>query len=385
MKKRVYFIHNSYTWYREPFFVELSRICDVKFFFTKLWKNGYQEVKYDCCKIQDLDYEIVENKFHVAWPVFQYLLKDSYDVVLVTAMDNWHQTFEAFLSAVIAKMRKKKVTYFWEKWDKGWLKCEKRNWKAGKISFLRYLWRVRRFYMKRIELRLLTPFVDSFIPVGHYSKEYFLSCGVPEKRIFVAHDASELFYTELKSRVEIGMPEKEIIILFLARVVKLKGGEQLIEAFGKIETEYQNVSLFFCGEGPQLNELKEKAAHMGVSKIIFTGAVLPEERKNYYANCDIFVLPNVEPDIWGMAINEAMQFGKPVIVSDVTGCGPDLVKHGKNGFVFESGNAEELYKYLAFMLSEDQFRAEAGAYSKRIISDYSYEQMALDFDRAFEN
>lgn len=384
MGKRVYFIHNSYTWYREPFFIELSRICDIKFFFTKLWKNGYSEIKYDCCKITDLDYEIVNNTFHVAWPVFGHLLKDEYDTVLITVMDNWHQTFEAFVSAMIAKMRGKRVVYFWEKWDKGWLYCEKRNWKTRKVSFFRYLWRIRRFYVKRLELHLLRHLVDCFIPVGTYSKEYILHCGVNEKDISVAHDASEISYEAVKTREQIGMSQDRIVVLFMARVIKLKGCDSLLEAWYKVEKRHSNVDLFICGDGTYMQTMNEKSRQMNLKHIIYTGSIAPENRKDYYANCDIFVLPNWEPDIWGMAVNEAMQFGKPVIVSNLTGCGPDLVKEGENGFIIESGDSQQLYKALEQLILEDSFRRNAGKRSKEIIQEYTYKNMAADFKRALE-
>lgn len=383
---RVFFVHNSYTWYREPFFIELSKICDVKFFFTKLWKNGYQEVQYDCCKIKDLEYEIVKNTFHIAWPIFKYLLKEEYDAVLITAMDNWHQTFEAFISALIARFRGKRVVYFWEKWDKGWLFCEKRNWKMHQISFLRYLWRVRRFYIKRLELRLLKYLVDGFVPVGQYSKEYFKSCGVREDRIFVAHDASIIFYNTVKTREDMSIPTNRLMILFMARVVKLKGIDQLLETYARLEKEHSNIELYICGDGTYLQAAKEKADKLQIEHIMWMGSIRPEDRKDYYANCDIFVLPNWEPDIWGVAVNEAMQFGKPVIISELTGCGPELVKAGKeqNGFIIKSGDNRGLYEALNQLISDDMFRLNAGKSSSHIIQEYTYGQMAQDFKRAFE-
>lgn len=385
MKNRVYFIHNSYTWYREPFFIELSHICDVKFFFTKLWKNGYHEISHDCYSInKNLDHEIVKNTFHIAWPVFGHLMKDEYDTVLITVMDNWHQTFEAFVSAVIARLRGKRVVYFWEKWDKGWLKCERRNWKTHEISFLRYLWRIRRFYMKRLEFRLLKSFVDGFVPVGQYSKEYFLSCGVKEEKIFIAPDASEIFYDSLRTREEMGMSKDKVIILFMARIIKLKGIDQLLEAYSKLEKELETVELYICGDGAYMEEANQKAGELKIERVIWTGSVKPEDRKDYYGNCDIFVLPNWEPDIWGTAVNEAMQFGKPVIISDMTGCGPDLVKNGENGFVIKSGESGELLEAMKRLAADGKLRISAGKRSKDIIQAYTYKKMASGFKKAFE-
>jgi glycosyltransferase involved in cell wall biosynthesis len=56
---------------------------------------------------------------------------------------------------------------------------------------------------------------------------------------------------------------------------------------------------------------------------------------------DALVLPS-ERETWGLAVNEAMTFGVPAIVSDTVGCAPDLVVPGVTGAVFKSGNAGAL-------------------------------------------
>ena len=384
-KLKIYFIHNSYTWYREPFFIELSKLGNLKYFFTKLWKNGYNEVEYDCYNIGELNHEVIKNTFHIAFPVFRHLLLEDYDVVLVTAMDTWHQTIEAFISAAIAKIRKKKVVYFWEAWDMGWLACEKRNLSTNEISHLQYFWRVRKFYVRRIYFRMLGKMVDRCIAVGIKSKEYFIKCGIPQEKICLAHDSSIIMNETVKQKADIGMSPKKITILYLHRMIKLKGGEQLLRAFAKLEEKYDNIELFMCGAGEYLTTLQCLAGELKLKNVVFTGGIAPKDRADYYKNCDIFVMPNYDPDVWGMAINEAMQFGKPIVVSDLTGCGPDLVRRGENGFIFRNGDTEQLFQCLSQLVKNESLRIKAGKLSADIISEYSYQQMAKDFFYAFEN
>ena len=62
----------------------------------------------------------------------------------------------------------------------------------------------------------------------------------------------------------------------------------------------------------------------------FLGFRNQSEMPAFYDLCDLFVLPShFEP--WGLVINEAMNAGKPVIVSDCVGAAPDLVQTGRNG------------------------------------------------------
>ena len=64
-----------------------------------------------------------------------------------------------------------------------------------------------------------------------------------------------------------------------------------------------------------------------------------------YAAADALVLPS-EGETWGMVVNEAMASGKPCLVSDRVGCGPDLIVPGETGEVFPVGDVAALSSLL---------------------------------------
>ena len=228
---KVLFMHNSMTWYRIPFFIELSKICNVKYMFTKV-KNSetlYKGMKDENSDLKDIDYEIVENKFNIAWKSLKAAISYDYDIILVTVLDSFDQIFEAFTCAIIAKIRRKKVAYFWERWD------------APK----EYLSNSKRFkcFVYRMLMKLLALFVDTNIVPGSKSKEYFMSTGIPESKITIAHDASTINVKEKtrEIRKEIGIPSDKKIILYFGRIVQFKGLDVLIKAFAKLK--YKNAFL----------------------------------------------------------------------------------------------------------------------------------------------
>ena len=95
--------------------------------------------------------------------------------------------------------------------------------------------------------------------------------------------------------------------------------------------------LLFVGDGDQRGPLEEVAREMQLDAVRFLGFKNQSELPAYYDLCEVFVLPSVfEP--WGLAVNEVMNAGRAVIVSDQVGCGPDLVRNGENGFIFEAGD-----------------------------------------------
>jgi glycosyltransferase involved in cell wall biosynthesis len=87
----------------------------------------------------------------------------------------------------------------------------------------------------------------------------------------------------------------------------------------------------------------------------------------------VFVMPTVfEP--WGLVVNEAMNAGRAVIVSDQVGCAPDLVRDGDNGFVYQAGNVADLHRVLRMALADPVRLRHMGRRSLDIINRWSFEE-----------
>jgi glycosyltransferase involved in cell wall biosynthesis len=87
-------------------------------------------------------------------------------------------------------------------------------------------------------------------------------------------------------------------------------------------------------------------------------------------------------ETWGLSVNEAMNFAKPVIVSDTCGCSADLVRHGGNGFIFEEGNIGQLAAYLQQTLADGSFTENAGRESGEIIKEFSIQTIVQNVSQA---
>jgi glycosyltransferase involved in cell wall biosynthesis len=73
-------------------------------------------------------------------------------------------------------------------------------------------------------------------------------------------------------------------------------------------------------------------------------------------------------------VNEVMNAGKTIIVSDEVGCQPDLITDGVNGKVFPGGNVEALRGAIESVLGNDEGRLEMGRRSLERINQWSFEQ-----------
>jgi glycosyltransferase involved in cell wall biosynthesis len=75
-------------------------------------------------------------------------------------------------------------------------------------------------------------------------------------------------------------------------------------------------------------------------------------------------------ETWGLAVNEAMNFALPIVVSDTCGCSYDLVTNGENGFIVPEGDISQLMARIDSAL-DDSFKLLAGLSSQERVKSYS--------------
>lgn len=384
MDTKVLFIHNSYTWYRAPLFNELSKLINVKYLFTKIKasQKSYAGIGgNEFSKADAINYEITNNFLGISWYSIKSVMFDKYDIVLVTVLDTWDQIFEAFVCAIIAKIRGKKVAYFWECWDYRKALKNKRN--LGAKEGLKNIIRCNRILKAKLFLKLLSNFVDSYVAAGRKAKDLFLECGIDSKKIVTAFDSSEIELTT-QENINENIPTNMKIILYFGRVQKWKGPDILIKAFSKLEKKNKDVLLMFCGDGDYLDYCKKLSEKLGIKNIVFKGFIQPNQRMAYYSIGDIFVLPDVGSEPWGLSVNEAMQFGNAVIATTLTGSAYDLIQENGNGYIVEPGSVNSLYNALLELTLDDEKLDSFKKKSNEIIRRFTYENMAQGFKKAFQ-
>ena len=129
------------------------------------------------------------------------------------------------------------------------------------------------------------------------------------------------------------LPRSEVRnFLYVGRLVAVKNLMLLIRVFN----QKPGLHLTVVGFGEQAKELQA----MANDNITFTGAIDNKALPQYYRRADVFVLPSLsEP--WGLVVEEALNNGTPVIVSDRVGCRADLV-NATTGLVFRHGSEKAL-------------------------------------------
>ncbi len=133
--------------------------------------------------------------------------------------------------------------------------------------------------------------------------------------------------------------------IFLGRLVKHKGIDVLLNAFGELKHEFPASEMVLIGGG----ELKTKYQRMsGLTHLSF---VAPDKLPEILTEGGIFVLPS-RYEAWGVALHEAAAAGMPLISTHQCGAASHFIIHGYNGYKVNGGNVQELRQAMATMLNK---------------------------------
>ena len=160
---------------------------------------------------------------------------------------------------------------------------------------------------------------------------------------------------KIREKLKLGNGE---MILFVGRLVRHKGVEYLIESAKYLEGEVKYV---IVGKGDFEDFYKRRAKELKVEeKVIFVGNVPYDQLPNYYAACDIFILPSVaRPEAFGIVALEAMASAKPVIISDIPGV-RELITQGQEGLLAEPMNPRDIAEKIQMLIDDESLRKQMG-------------------------
>lgn len=241
---------------------------------------------------------------------------------------------------------------------------------------------------KWIFFRGLNALCDGFLAIGSLNREYYIAHGVSKGKIFlmpyaVDNDffeerAKKCYETRHAFRVALGLEVGRPIILYTSKLSRRKRAMDLLDAYSRIVDGLDpRPYLIFVGDGELRASLEWMAVRQKVHRdVVFAGFRKQEELPCFYDLCDVFVLPSVQ-EPWGLVVNEVMNAGRPVIVSDQVGSGRDLVKDGENGYVFQAEHVDELAQALRNVLEDKGHRSGMGVRSLEVIRQWSFEQDVL--------
>ena len=181
-------------------------------------------------------------------------------------------------------------------------------------------------------------------------------------------------------RQRFNLPQGRPIVLHVNRLSYEKRLNVLLDAAAKMSS---NVHIVIGGTGVAEASLRAQARQLNISdRVTFLGFVQEADLPALHRLAAVFVNPS-EAELQSIAMMKAMACGLPVIASDSYSL-PELAHHGENGFVFQSGDSDELAHYLDILLADPALRAQMGAKSLQIIAEHDSERMFDQWEALYE-
>ena len=169
-------------------------------------------------------------------------------------------------------------------------------------------------------------------------------------------------------RRRLGLPDPARIVCYTGRLLRGKGLETLIAAFGRVAARDARAHLLLVGsgEGQALSvegELKEQVAHAALEpRVSFAGRV--DRVEDYLRSSDVFAFPSIFEAL-GISLIEAAACGLPAVGSRTGGI-VDVIEDGQSGLLVEPGDAQALGAALERLLADEVERERMGRRAARI-------------------
>lgn len=242
---------------------------------------------------------------------------------------------------------------------------------------LKYIFRNHKIWYKNPvgKLVYLCSYLAGKVTLVSKSEQRLIEKSIDNKldasRFVVIHNGVEDRFVELSKGK---LPNKSgFVFCATSRLVRPKGIGELIEAFKKLQGEFDNHFLWLVGGGPEEEAFKDQADN--AKNIVFWG--YQKNPLKFVATCDVFVHPSFHEG-FSISLIEAAMLAKPIIACDVGG-NSELVESGVNGLLIPAKDATTLSETMAKLESNAKYRTTLGKNARKtFLRDFVFKEIVIN-------
>ncbi len=234
----------------------------------------------------------------------------------------------------------------------------------------------------RLFLRMILNHASFITALSTKEKDHLLSLGGDPRKIMVLPQGIE---TKPFSSLPQKTGTREVILLFIGRIYKVKGLDLLVKSLAKLPPKMKSRLKTFI-IGPTVGEFKGELVQM-IKKyhldkqVVFTGPKFGQEKLNYLAESDIYVQPSYSEGL-PISVLEAMAAGLPVLITE--GCHLPEVEIFQAGLIVKP-RVLTLRQGIEKLFGEKLLREKMGKNGKKLVAEkFSLEKSVQDLERLYE-
>lgn len=206
---------------------------------------------------------------------------------------------------------------------------------------------------------------------------------MPKARVQVVYNGIKPLSTSIPIAPEQQLPNegKTRWIGTVSRLDTVKNHPMLLRAMQQVLRRFPDTRLVIVGDGPERAALEDLATELGIAQqTLFTG--FSAHAGEFMRQMDIFLLPSYTEGT-SMTLLEAMSLGKPIVATAVGGT-PEIVEHGKTGYLVPSDDAAALAAAIEQLLADpEQARRLGQAGAERFTERFHVAAMAATYARLY--
>jgi glycosyltransferase involved in cell wall biosynthesis len=236
---------------------------------------------------------------------------------------------------------------------------------------------------------LLARKLTGFIAVSDFMRRHCIEIGAPAAKTHLIR--SGVFSVLERPRIEKECSDfaastgGTLRLGIVGQISPHKGHECLIDAIYILRGKKDALEVFVYGIGDReyTAKLKQKVMDLGVADV-FHWMGYENDRAAIYRNVDVCVVPSMLGDPFPTVAMEAGAYGRPVIASRTGGL-PEIVAHGRTGWLVEPGNSEDLAKHIERFIRNGAAIEEMGKAARDLVfSEFTQEKMVAQFEHIFD-
>lgn len=236
---------------------------------------------------------------------------------------------------------------------------------------------------KRLLTRLSGYLADAVITVSPATFSVLYEAGIAKSKLHLipcgVQPPSELL-SRVEARRRLGLPEDQLVIGSLCRLVSHKGIRELIDAVALLREQRGGLMLVIAGDGPERDQLEQHAAQKLGPHVRFLGRV--PDVDTFLAGCDVFALPSYMEG-FGLVYVEAAFHAVPSIGTNVGGV-PEAILDGETGLLVPVKDVPALATALGRLCADEAFRRRLGNAARiRAYRDLTETEMAKRYEEVF--